>query len=63
MPRRLASNWQFCPQWNTMTERTVFVVKPGTELFRGKVAPQGSLPGGGEQYFVPDLDAIEVFIP
>jgi len=35
-----------------MTEKSTFRVKPGTDLFVGKTAPQGPYNGGAIQYFI-----------
>src|SRR5262249_13499638 len=40
---------------NTAENITEFMVPEGTVFYEGRVAPQGDLPGGAWQIFLPDL--------
>ena len=45
------------PTWgNTATEVTTIRIPKGTTIFEGVVAPQGNLPGGGNQIYIPKVD-------
>lgn len=45
------------PEWgNTATNISTIRVPSGTKIFDGFAAPQGGLPGGGSQVFIPKVD-------
>jgi hypothetical protein len=43
------------PPENLATEFAQFQIRPGGWLFEGRVAPNFDLPGGGLQYYLPNL--------
>lgn len=43
------------PPGNSATSLTQFFLRPGSTYFEGTAAANFGLPGGGVQYFVPDL--------
>lgn len=47
------------PPENTMEHITQFKLKPGTPYVEGRIAPNFGHPGGGIQYYVPDLKNLE----
>lgn len=50
--RRLLS----LPPYNTGNRLIQFNLRPGTTFFKGTVAPNFGKPGGGVQYFVPNIN-------
>jgi hypothetical protein len=45
------------PAWgNTATQTVSIKVPAGTTVYSGTAAPQGFLPGGGSQVYIPKVD-------
>lgn len=46
------------PQWNQMTNFTQWQVQPGSMYIYGRAGAQGSLGGGANQMFIPNLSTL-----